>query len=47
MLQACTAQLPVNCPLSCLQYPDEPGVDTWAAIVEDCLRERQLLPASA
>lgn len=30
-----------------LQYPDEPGVDTWAAVVEDCLRERQLMPASA
>lgn len=29
-----------------IRYPEEPGVDTWAAVVEDCLRERQLLPAA-
>ncbi|PRW50790.1 Uroporphyrinogen-III chloroplastic isoform C [Chlorella sorokiniana] len=33
--------------LQCIKYPDAPGVDTWAAVVEDCLRERQLLPTSA
>ena len=30
-----------------IKYPEEPGVDTWAAVVEDCLRERQLLPTPA
>ncbi|EFN56503.1 hypothetical protein CHLNCDRAFT_34953 [Chlorella variabilis] len=32
--------------LQAVKYPEQPGVDTWAAVVEDCLRERQLLPAA-
>lgn len=35
----CIAILPHVLPPYCLQYPDEPGVDTWAAIVEECLAE--------
>lgn len=32
--------------LQAIKYAEEPGVDTWAAVVQECLQERQLLPAA-
>lgn len=33
------AALKLGLPEERIKYPDEPGVDTWAAVVEECLAD--------